>query len=455
MRPQAFAAPLFAVAPWLRKLSACLAVWVSVLLLFTVDQTKAQQGPPLFQAFFVQGLMALEQGRNPDAVKLLEEALRYSPERHDVRKFLVIAAFRADDFDKAIQVAEQFLQTESDAEVSLLLARSYQATGQPEKAREIYASIAESENQEYAKLAETAMTALEAKQYFPRPPRLTGFAIAGLEYDSNIASSVEEGAEEPSGVADASFTNTLQVEYTEALGDRYFAGLGFLGFGNFHFDQGRQFDLQLLQGAARAGLVGRSWRLALEYQHDQVFFDYDDALASNRIKAALINIFSPSFVTTLIGSMSWDDFPGNPPQDATRYDVWSWNRFYIPALVDGAYIRANYQLTFNDTQERSVFQYYANEIGLGIFTPLPVVSTYVGIDGMYLEVDGSFEVRPYDEPNPDDRTDLTSEWSVTLGKVLLEGLSVEATFRRLVTDSTVSDFDKTENVVGVYTIFEF
>ena len=124
-------------------------------------------------------------------------------------------------------------------------------------------------------------------------------------------------------------------------------------------------------------------------------------------------------------------------------------------MVDGAYVKGNYKFTYNDTQERSVFSYYANEIGLGVFTPLPVLRTHLGIDATYLEVDASFQVRPYDEPNPDDRTDLTWEWSVTLGKELTEELSLELAFRRLVTRSSESDFNKTQNVVGVYTTFAF
>ena len=289
----------------------CLAAPIALALLLAAYGAKTQPagpGQPLFQAFFVEGVAALQQGRNADAVKLLEEALKYDPERQDARNLLAVAAFRAGEFEKAIAAAERFLQTEQSNHVSFLLARSYQAVGEADKAREIYAFIVDTEDPDYAEFAEKAIADLAAQQYFPRPPRLSGFAVVGFEYDSNIASSAEEGSEEPSDVADGSSVNTLQIDYNEPLSDRYFAGIGFLGFGNFHFDQGREFDLQLLRGTARTGLVGRNWRFTIEYQHDQVFFDYKDTIQSNRMQATYIRILSPLFVTSLINSVSWDNY---------------------------------------------------------------------------------------------------------------------------------------------------
>jgi hypothetical protein len=108
---------------------------------------------------------------------------------------------------------------------------------------------------EIARVAAERLSAPEAvatERAHPRADGVSGFLSLGLEYDTNIASDPDDSSADPSEVGDARFASTFELNLERRLQDGWSGGGRLLGFGHFHFSDGRDFDIQLLRGDIHA-----------------------------------------------------------------------------------------------------------------------------------------------------------------------------------------------------------
>jgi len=273
-----------------------------------------------FDASFIAGVRALQKQDFAAAVRHLQAALQEDPDSLEARKFLAIAAFRGKDYPVAIDAAGTYLEGREDSDVRMILARSLAATGQDEKAIAQFQAVANKPDDPFRDAANQAIAELRAKQPAPsaagggfkRPDGLSGSVQLALEYDSNVATAVDESTRGASAVDDARLVPTVNLSYDKPVGDRYYLGAGMLGFANFYEDEAQRFELQFLRADIHAGIVGQSWDLKRGYEYDVSVFDYDKALVSHRLSALYINLFSPRFVFVGLGSVARDLFAQNP-----------------------------------------------------------------------------------------------------------------------------------------------
>ena len=404
-----------------------------------------------FEAFYTEAVAAFRREDFGLAAKLFAEALYYQEGSVQAQKLLIVSLFRSGEYPAAIERAKAFLATTSDDEVRLTLALSYERVRNVAEARPILRLLAETGSDEIKRLATEALEPIDkagAREFFPRPKGVSGFFVLGPEYNSNVASSASEGSQEPSDVSAWLINSTLAVDYDFEIGDRFFAGPGILATTNVHQNNARDFDFQAFHGDIHAGVVGQAWRFEAAYEHDRILFDYETQVVSNGVAFNHTHELTPRFVTDALASVSFENFPKNADEDAALYEFRSLNRLYFPDLMAGSHLKLSYRFALNDTQHRSVFQYYAHAVSVGFFSPLPWWLTYV-------DASLGFEIRPYDEPDPDKRTDRTFDAFIAVGKEWSPTLRTEIYYSRFDRNSTVSDFDKKQNVFGMSGTYSF
>ena len=404
--------------------------------------------------FLEEAGLALREERFDDAITLLEQSLAFRPHDRSAQKLLIIATYRAGERDRSYTLAQRYLPDGFDCDVALIAAQIDQANGKREAARQAFERVAAGGCQQYEAVARSAAEQLSAAdavgtdRVYPRAEGVSGFLNFGIVYNSNIASDPDDSSSTPSGVGDAGFASIFEVNYDRRLREGWSAGGGLLGFGNFYLDEGSQFDIQFLRGQAHASYAASSWSLAVEAFHDEVVFDYERTVATNGLNGAYIRFLTPRIVTIAIGSISYDNYVNNADQDAMKYEFQSRNRYYAPFLKDHAYLGANYYTRLNETDQKSIYQYYMHKGGLEFRTPL-------GWQALYLDTGASLEYRRYDVPNPKTRRDLTGELGVSLGKEWTSTIQTELSWVGRRTDSTVGTFSETQNVFGLRTIISF
>ena len=445
-----------------------IALWLMPLLLGFPLQTHAQAAMSKQELqreafyYYREGVAAFDREEFGLAAKNFAETLYYWEDSVLAQKYLIISLYRSGEYTAAIDRAEAFLDTTSDDEVRLALAFSFAREGNVAKARPILQSLAEAGDEEIKKLAVETLTRIDeaavetlkrideaaARDFFPRPKGVSGYFTLGPEYNSNVRSSASEGSQEPSDEGAWLINSTLSVDYDFEIGDRFFAGPGFLATTNVHDNDARDFDFQVFRGDVHAGVVGKAWRFEAAYEHERVLFDYETEIVRNAVELTHTHVLTQRFITIAQASVSFDDFPKDDDQDATLYEFRSLNRLYVPELIEGSHLKLRYRFKFNDTQHRSVFQYYANAVGVGFYSPLPWWATYVDLDLGY-------EIRRYDDRDPDRRIDRTFDAFVAFGKEWSPALRTEIYYSRLDRDSTVSDFNKKENIFGMNGTYSF
>lgn len=415
----------------------------------------AQAPAPGFEPLYERALEALKNKRYEIAVPLLRQALTMNPGSLEVRKFLSVAAFQRGDFKLAAEVAQSYLARASDDEVRLILARSRLQLGDRTEARRLFSAIADNPDSKFRQDARAAIDAIDRMErraaedrYYARPEGLNGLVIAGFEYDSNIAQTVDPSTSGASDVNDYRFTATLDANYDFRFGDRFYAGPGFLQISNLHFNEGHRFDLQLYRFSAHGGIVGEGWEGRLGFEYDLVRFGYHTELISRRIAGRYVNIVTPEFIVIALPSVSWDDYPNNRDQDAVKARIELRNRIYVPQIVERAYLKVRYDGVLNETERKTTSRYFYNKFGLGFWTPLPA-------KGFSLSVDATYEFRKFDEPQPTSRSDRTLDWIATIAYDWTEDFSTEFSVNRIVTNSDVENFDKSQYIAGLRGIFSF
>lgn len=282
---------------------------------------------------------------------------------------------------------------------------------------------------------------------FPRPEEFSGLVIAGIEYDDNIATSVDPATDVPDQVQDTGLTATGALDYDVLVGDRFYTGIGGLGFGKWYRNNGSDFDLQFLRVDGHLGVVGSDWNWEVAVEHDNVVLDYEGEIRSWRLATSFVRIIDKRWVPYLLASIGREDFPQNRDQDATQVQLQFRNRIFMPQLRKGTYIKLNYRFLFNDARKQDPFSYRAHRIAAGALIPL--------VYKFDLTLDGSYERRSFFKSTSPRRKDDVLTTTGTIGYELTDDWRAEASYRFEKRNSTDDFFDKNQNVYALRFIYKF
>jgi hypothetical protein len=423
------------------------------LLTFAGSRSYGQDASndAIFDAFMGEAITALGEARYEDAYALAEQSVALRPDDRRAQKVLIIAAYETDRTEQALEFASSFLDHSFDCDVGLIAAEANDTLGNAEASRSARIELVSFGCGENGRGAPAqplpGVAGRDIDAAHPRKEGFSGFVSAGLEYNTNVASRPDESGE-PSDIGDMGFTTTFELNHETRLDSNWSAGPRLLGFGNFYFDDARDFNVQFLRADVHASYAAENWSLSVAALHDEVIFDKDRTIASNGVTGTFIGLASQRLALVGIGTIKRDNFVDNSDQDSIQYEVQSINRYYAEFLPDSGYLAGRYRFRFNDTDSRSVFQYYSHLVGFTANVP-------VNWKDVYVEPGGRLEYRRYDEPDPDTRRDYTGELFLRIGKSWTDDLRTELSWRGSRTESSVGRFDETQHVFGLSVTLTF
>lgn len=407
-----------------------------------------------FDTHYKQGLDYFTQKKYAEAQQELVLAMEFKNDSPKALKHLALASFMVKDYPMARNIAAQYLDISEDAGVLVLFGRSCELNGDFELAAKIYGKLVETANP-YRKAAQEALARLAAGQpaqaaqppLAPRPEGLHGVAILSLEHDDNIATTFYPDGS-LSGAEDSRSSLILATDYDTLVGDRYYWGGGGLLFGNIYKDDGQPYEIGLVRANVHGGMVGPDWNLKLALESDYVDYGHDKEFDAERLALTFIKLTGNRYALIAQGSVANENW-AKGRSDSIRYDVAVDNRLYFNEIAPDTFAHFKYQYVLNDTDEKSVNSYYSDRGTLGFRLPMAFLW------GLYLAPDLSLERRIYEEPVPIEREDRVIEYAVALGKNWNKSLATEVLYRQRDTNSTLSIYDKRQQIYGLNLTYTF
>ncbi|NJC87354.1 MAG: hypothetical protein FIB02_02305 [Desulfuromonas sp.] len=416
-----------------------------------------------FSTHYNRGLGYFQQKQYDQAREELVLAMAAKGDDPDMLRHLALASFMVKDYPLARNAAAQFLNVYEDPAILVLMGRSCELNGDLELAANIYQKLANTTNP-YQSAAQTALNNLiesrqlpgqQGKPFFPRPEGLHGAAMASVEYDDNITTIYDQtGA--PSGIDDTRAGLALAADYDAPVGERFYWGGGGLFLGNLYNDEAQPYEVAMVRGNLHAGLVGDDWNLRVALELDSVDYTHEHAFDAQRLAVFYLQLLGRRNILIAQGSVANEDWTDKNPDwadskpDAIKYDVSLEDRYYLKGMSSNLFLRMKYQYQLNDTDSsQSTVAYHFNKGTLGLRAPLAFAWD------TYIVPDISYEYRSYREPDPTDRNDRITEYSIILGKSWSKEFNSELSYRRRDTNSTVDNYDKTQNIYGLSMIYTF
>ncbi len=409
-----------------------------------------------FQALLNLGLGNLQNEKFSQAQQNFQDALAIQPENMDAKKLLCLSAFQAQDYPTAIRSGESYLKNTPDQDLQFIVARAYELTPNQDQAISLYQTIASTEGHPHQQSAVNLLAALAVNStepqpsgsaFLPRPKGVSGFAAVSFESDDNVATAQPPNTTTSSELRDEKFINTLALNYDFPFLSRFFVGVGGLGVYNFNDTETKDFEFALYRGDVHLGMVGRRWSWKVAYEHDYLEFDHVRNTVSDRGATTFLWLIPNRYVFFFMGSVSLDQFPAIPLQDATKWSALFNNMVYTNFIRQGSYLSLKYNHVTNSTDVPTTYSYNSNTYGAGYYFPFPWWTTYI-------KADVNYERRPYDLPDPTFRRDETWSHSATLGKTFIIGkswlqdINLEIYYRRNDTDSTVTAYNRIQDIWG-------
>lgn len=415
-----------------------------------------------FSTHYKQGLGYFEKKQYDQAREELVLAMEAKSDDPDMLRHLALASFMVKDYPLARNAAAQFLNVYEDPAILVLMGRSCELNGDLELAANIYQKLANTANP-YQDAAQTALNNLvesrqlpgqKGKPFFPRPEGVHGAAMVSVEYDDNITTIYDQTGT-PSGIDDTRAGLAFGADVDVPVGERFYWGGGGLFLGNLYNDEAQPYEVAMVRGNLHAGMVGDDWNLKVALELDSVDYTHEHAFDAQRLTVSYLQLLGRRNIMIVQGAVANEDWTDKNPDwaesnpDAIKYDVSLEDRYYLKGMASNLFLRMKYQYQLNDTDERSTVDYYFNKGTLGLRSPLAFAWN------TYIVPDISYEYRSYKEPDPTDRTDRITEYSIILGKSWTKEFNSELSYRRRDTNSTVDNYDKTQNIYGLSMIYVF
>lgn len=404
-----------------------------------------------FQRPFIIGIVAFNKKDYAKAIKKFQQALKAAPGNKGALTYLMFAGFKSENGQVTAQAGDQLIAAGDDSSRTLFIAaKGHRLAKNENQAREYLGRIAERDDDPYQTSSELAL-AETGLNY--RPKGLRGSLVLAYERDTNISSApaqADASNNTSTNIKDFRWVVTASAEYNQRIGERYYIGASTLLLDQFYNkDIANDFEVDLARFGAHGGIVGYGWEVNLAVEHENVGLGHDEFIETNRAALTYSHNITKNYRISLVGRIADDTFPQRSLQDAKKYDFEFNNRVLVPFIAQGASISLDYRHRKNDTDDTSTFSFESDQYRIGLFTPLPIYSTY------YLDVSYRKEDRDYDELNPTSRDDDYYETSLKIGKVWNRHFRNELYYRYYDADSSLTSFVYDQETTGINLIYSF
>ncbi len=395
------------------------------------------------ELYLARGIEKMNEGRMEDALRLLEEALRLSPDDPETTYYAGVAHARVGNHGKAEELFLKTLSLDGSAvEAYLELGRLYYVTSRCEKAVEYlsrYTALSEDEP-----LKEYARRLINGCGREERPYRLDIYT--GLQYDSNVILEPSNPPVEADKKADGRAVFHLKAGAVPLKGDRAALKLDYSFYQSIHFDL-NDFNVHYhkIAPAVEVALT-EALSLSAGYSLEYTLFGGDRYSRVHTYHGGLALMKGRRCYTEAIY-----EYRDHKYWDTEIYRTNSERTGYLTSIglrqnfLSGRLKGKVYLFSDRDRTEREYWDYDGYRFGAEVL--------YRVSSPLYLSLSGEFNRRRYRDDYPgygERRLDRMQQYSLALTYLLSGRMSVSVTESYTVNDSNIGIFDYRRSITGVF-----